>query len=235
LGPPLGGISNAFVTKLNPNGRVAYSRYLGSDDFDVAFGIALAQGCASNCNAYVVGRTNAGDFPTTAGVFQPTHPAAISGWVTQLSADGSTLVYSTYLGGPPNAGLGFSSQYVYAVAIDGAGDAYVTGGTIATGPVTESAAQDTIGGGFDCFVTKLNSTATQLMYSTFLGGGGNEGCLSIALVPSCSSNCNAYVTGFTSSTDLATTPGAAQPSAGGIRDGLVAELNAGGTEFLYTS
>jgi Beta-propeller repeat len=84
-------------------------------------------------------------------------------------------------------------------------------------------------------VTKLNTGATQLVYSTFLGGSGNEGCLGISLVPSCTSNCNAYVTGFTSFSDLATTSGAAQPASGGIRNGLIAELNANGTEFLYTS
>ncbi|MGA7620068.1 SBBP repeat-containing protein, partial [Candidatus Binatus sp.] len=235
IGPGFGGVGNAFVTKLGANGSLAFSRYLGGSSLDLGLGIALAQGCSANCNPYVVGRTNSSDFPTTTGVYQQTSAATQSGFVTQLSSDGSTLIYSTFLGGPPNPPFDFYGQATRGIAVDGAGDAYVTGGTLDTGfPVTSGAAQTTFGGAVDCYVTKLNPTATApLLYSTFLGGSGTEDCWSIALLPGCSSNCNAYVNGSTSSNDLPTTTGAAQSSIGGIENGLEAELSADGSQFLY--
>ena len=239
VGQEFGGLANAFVTKLKPNGGLSYARYLGGTDVDIGLGIALAQGCASNCNAYVAGRTNAADFPTTAGAFQTSAPAAISGFVTQVSSDGTSLVYSTYLGGPANPPPGnFSSQYASAIAVDGSGNAYVGGATISTAfPVTEGAAQTTIGGAYDCFAAKLNPAATApLVYSTYIGGHGNEGCTGIAIVPNCQSNCPAWITGFTSSFDYPPS-GTAPPFShqGGVENGVLTEISPDGSSFVYST
>ena len=237
VGQPFGGVANAFVTKLKPNGMLSYARYLGGSDVDAGLAIALAQGCASNCNAYVAGRSNSQDFPTTVGAFQTSAPAAISGFVTQVSSDGTSLVYSTYLGGPANQPDNFSSQYASAVAVDGSGNAYVAGGTISTAfPVTEGAAQTTIGGAYDCFAAKLNPSATApLVYSTYVGGHGNEGCTGIAIVPSCQSNCAAWIAGFTSSFDY---PSGGTPPfthQGGVENGVLTEISPDGSSFVYST
>jgi hypothetical protein len=108
------------------------------------------------------------------------------------------LSYSTYLGGTTGGGVG------YGIAVDAAGDAYVTGWTSTDFPTTPGAYQTTYGGADDAFVTKLNPTGTALVYSTYLGGTGDEQGFGIAV----DAGGNAYVTGYTSSADFPTTPGA---------------------------
>src|SRR5205814_8754446 len=155
--------------------------------------------------AYVAGETVSSNFPTTAGAFQTTFGGGVFGagdaFVTKLNPTGSALVYSTYLGGS-------SSDAGSGIAVDAAGNAYVTGGTGSTDfPTTIGAFQTTKGGGFrDAFVTKLNPTGSALVYSTYLGGSGDDYGYGIAL----DALGNAYVTGGTGSTDFPTTPGAIQ-------------------------
>ncbi len=245
VGPSFGGFQNAFITKLNPDGTLAYSRYLGASGKqnlgDIGFGIALDSGCPSNCPVYVTGQTvdngSSSNFPTTPGVFQPTAPGQQSGFVTKVRSDGSDpLLYSTFLGGPPVNN--FVSQGNFGIAVDAAGNAYITGATNAPGfPTTAGSFQPTfVGEVLDCFVTKLNITATPpLLYSTFLGGTGWNQCNSIALLPTCKSNCNAYVNGGTFSSDFPTTKGSFQPAFGGVEDGFVTELNDNGSKLVYSS
>ena len=128
------------------------------------------------------------------------------------------LVYSTYLGGSgQDSGTG--------IAVDAAGNAYVTGHTSSPDfPTTADAFQTTFdGGAFDAFVTKLNATGTALVYSTYLGGSGNDEGHGIALdaLP----NPNAYVSGVTESGDFPGTAGAFQTTFGGFQDGFVAKIN----------
>ncbi len=121
------------------------------------------------------------------------------------------LIYSTYLGGSSN-------DYANGIAVDSAGNAYVTGLTGSTDfPVTPGAFQTTFGGGIDAFVTKLNPSGTVLVYSTYLGGSSNDYANGIAV----DSAGNAYVTGDTSSTNFPTTPGAFQTTSG---SSFVAEM-----------
>src|SRR5947207_625485 len=211
---------------------LSYSTYLGSSDEEGETRIAVdAAG-----NAYVAGETVSSNFPTTAGAFQTTFGGGVFGagdvFVTKLNPTGSALVYSTYLGGS-------SSDAGYGIAVDAAGNAYVTGGTGSTDfPTTIGAFQTTKGGGFrDAFVTKLNPTGSALVYSTYLGGSGVNNGFGIAV----DALGNAYVTGQTFSTDFPTTPGAIQTTFGGgggfFRggDAFVTKLNPTGSALVYST
>ena len=177
-------------------------------------------------SAYVTGHTGSTDFPTTAGAARRPSPADFDAFVTKLDATGSGLVYSTYLGGS-------SADFGCGIAVDGAGSAYVTGGTRSTDfPTTAGAAQTTYAGGFDAFVTKLDATGSGLVYSTYLGGSDGDVGFGIAVDGAGS----AYVTGVTVSTDFPTTAGAVQTThAGDIADAFVTKLDATGSGLVYST
>src|SRR5205807_2101657 len=202
---PVGGdgyhSSSAFVTKVNPSGSaLVYSTYLGG----IGFGSGIA--VDADGNAYVTG---GGSVPTSAGAFQPTGGAA---FVSTLDPSGTGLVYSTYLGGR-------ADDRGNRIAVDAAGNAYVSGVTQSTNfPTTGDGLRSTLAGFADAFVTKLNPTGSALAYSTYLGGSDNSSCCGdgdsgegIAV----DASGNAYVTGSANSTDFPTTPGAFQASYGG--------------------
>jgi Beta-propeller repeat len=149
----------SFVTKLNPTGSsLVYSTYLGGGQ---GLGIAV-DGLG---NAYVTGKTDSGDFPTTAGAFQITVNRFGAAFITKLNPAGSSLVYSTYLSGSSGFSVG------QGIAVDASGNAYVTGLTVNSSefPTTPEAFQATSSGDYDAFVTKLNPTGSGLSYSTYLG------------------------------------------------------------------
>src|SRR5438445_679977 len=224
------GQGDAFVTKLNPAGSaLVYSTYLGGSGPDDGKGIAVdAAG-----NAYVTGSTASSNFPTTIGAFQTIKGGSGNAFVTKLNPTGSALVYSTYLGGS-----GASGDYGAGIAVDAAGNAYVTGITSSSDfPTTAGAFQTTFGGGlYDIFVTKLEPTGSALVYSTYLGGSALDKGYGIAV----DTSGNAYVTGLTYSTDFPTTPGAIQTtySEGGLYSGgdaFVTKLNAAGSALVYST
>src|SRR5438128_871140 len=210
---------------------LAYSTYLGGrasafggNADDEGLGIAVdAAG-----NAYVTGRTLSTSFPTTPGAFQVTFGGGFfDAFVTKLNGDGSALVYSTYLGGSVD-------DRGNAIAVDAAGNAYVTGSTSSNNfPTTSGAVQPTCGiSGGDAFVSKLNETGTTLVYSTCLGGSGGQFGSGIAVDVAG----NAYVTGQTTSPNFPTTLGAFQPSPhGGIAHAFVTKVNPTGTGLVYST
>jgi hypothetical protein len=215
-----GGGNDAFVSKLNNSGSaLVYSTYLGGGDLDVGVGIALD----SSGNAFVIGGTRSSNFPATAGAFQTTLRGDSNAFVSKLSSTGSTLVYSTYLGGNSDGGLG--------IALDSSGNAYVPGGTLSSDfPTTVGALQTTYGGGNDAFVSKLNSSGSALVYSTYLGGSARDQGQGIAL----DSAGNAYVTGGTGSTNFPTTAGAFQTTYGGSGDAFISKFSfAAGIPFSH--
>ena len=219
-----GGDSDVFVTKLNPTGSsIVYSTYLGGSGLDdEAVGIAVD----TAGNAYVTGLTQSGDFPTTAGAVQPTFGGGFfNTFVAKLNPSGSALVYSTYLGVGTNNANG--------IAVDPAGNAYVTGSTDSALPTTAGAVQPTFGGGpNDAFVMKLNPSGSALVYSTHLGGSDFEAGFGIAV----DAAGNAYVTGQTGSSNFPTTAGAVQPTfAGGFRSVFVTKLTPNGSGFAYST
>ena len=209
--------SDGFAMKLNPTGTaLVYSTFLGPI-------IAGAIAVDSAGNAFITGQANA-DYPTTPGAFQPTSAGSSEAFVTKLNATGTALIYSTFLGGS-----GFDSAS--DIAIDAAGNAYVTGTAQAGFPVTPGAFQTTFGGVNDAFVTKLNATGTALIYSTFVGGSGTEGANGITI----NEAGNAYITGFTGSSNFPTTAGAFQTSKAAGQDVFVTEVNTSGSALVYST
>ncbi|HET9791281.1 MAG TPA: SBBP repeat-containing protein, partial [Candidatus Angelobacter sp.] len=178
-----GSCASAFVTKLNADGSLAlYSSYLGGHGSQTARGIALNSGG----NAFVVGGTDAKDFPTTAGTQQTANAGGQDAFVAEFSSSGSHLNYSTLLGGS-GADLG------RAIALDPLGNPYITGRTESTDFPVKNAYQSRCPSQGCVFVTKLNSSL-RLLYSTILGAGsyiGDVGGTGIAVT----SGGQAYVTG----------------------------------------
>jgi hypothetical protein len=219
-----GGLFDAFISKLNAEGSaLLYSTYLGGSGSEAGYGIAVDV----SGNAYVTGFTQSSNFPTTPGAFQTTLRGGAGAFITKLNAGGSALVYSTYLGGSAaEAGNG--------IAVDVSGNAYVTGFTQSSNfPTTPGAFQTKFGGGpEDTFVSKLSTDGSALLYSTYLGGSGDDESLGISV----DASENAYVTGGTSSSDFPTTLGSFQTSfGGGPVDAFVSKLNASGSALLYST
>lgn len=215
---------DAFVSKLNPTGSaLVYSTYLGGSGDDQGLGIAVDAGITPS--AFVTGRTSSTDFPTTAGAFQQTFSGgADDAFVAKLDATGSSLVYSTYLGGN-------QEDFANAIVLDASGNAYLTGTTISPNfPTTPGAFDTTLRGG-DVFVTKLNASGTSLAYSTLLGGFDNDSGFGIAV----DASGNAYVTGQTASTDFPTTALAFQKTLGGLTNAFVTKVNPNGTGLVYST
>jgi hypothetical protein len=217
---------DVFVTKLNATGTaLVYSTYIGGSNGDVGYGIAVD----GSGNAYVTGVTDSPDYDVTPGAFQTTKSTTTlyetDVFVTKLNATGTALVYSTYIGGS-------GGDEGHGIAVDGSGNAYVTGWTFSTNyDVTPGAFQTTNGGSRDVFATELNETGTALVYSTYIGGSGGDEGKAIAV----DGSGNAYVTGYTESTDYDVTPGAFQTTNGGSRDVFVTKLNATGTALVYST
>ncbi len=212
-----GGFNDAFAAKLNPAGSaLVYSTYLGGSAGDTAGGIAVD----ASGNAYLTGQTASSDFPVQNG-FQPTKAGTSNAFVTKLNAAGSALVYSSFLGG-----IGVTTGT--AIAIDPAGNAYLTGSTASANfPVTAGAYQTVNRGGYDAFVTKVGSAGNALVYSTLVGGSAQDQANAIAV----DGAQNAYITGLTASADF---PGvAAEGSYHGGYDCYAAGLNAPGTALLF--
>src|SRR6266480_3153824 len=211
---PSVGNYHAFVTKLNPAGSAPlYSTYLGGDNNDIGFGIAVGAGG----NAYVTGYTMSSNFPTTLLAFQIVNAGGADVFVTKLNPAGSAPVYSTYLGGS-------SDDVGYGIAVGAAGDAYVTGITHSTTfPTTPGAFRRANAGSDDAFVTKLNPAGSGPLYSTYLGGSSDDFGFGIAV----DAAGNAYVTGQTNSSIFPTTPGAFQTANAGSYDAFVTKIAGG--------
>jgi hypothetical protein len=239
------GDANAFITKLNPTGTaLVYSTYLGGS------GLAAEPGDRANAiatdaagNVYLAGQTYSTDFPVTQGAFQTSNNCTANecanAFVTKLNPTGTALIYSTYLGGSGGNRLGYFGDIGNAIATDMAGDAYVTGQAGSSDfPVTPGAFQSTnraaANEGSDAFITKLNPAGTALVYSTYLGGSGNDTGNAITL----DSAGNVYMAGKTASIDFPVTPGAFQTTCHATNYGsnaFIAKLNPGGTALVYST
>jgi hypothetical protein len=212
---PDGGL-DAFVVKLNADGSgLAYATYLGGTGSDS--GYAIAVDIAGN--AYVTGHTKSSNFPITSQALDTTLGGTQDAFVVKLDADGTGLVYATFLGGS-------LSELGSGITVNGSGKAYVTGHTQSPDfPMTEGSFDRTHNGAEDIFVVKLNATGSRLTYATFLGGSGSDGrdpgpSIAIDKVESI------YVTGYTESADFPTTAGAFDTTQNGSQDAFVVKLRA---------
>jgi hypothetical protein len=227
VGPDLthNGYYDAFVAKVNPAGTaLVYCGYIGGSNEEAGYGIAVD----TSGNAYVTGYTysDQATFPVAVG------PSLIySGegdvFVAKVNAAGTALVYAGYIGGS-------ASDKATGIAVDSARNAYVTGSTQSTEasfPVTVGPDLTHNGGGNDAFVAKVNAAGTALVYAGYIGGIGDDQANGIAV----DSAGNAYVTGYTESTE-ATFPVTVGPDLthnGGRYDAFVAKVNAAGTALVY--
>lgn len=224
--------SDVFITKLSADGSsLVFSTFLGGSNSDSGSGIALD----SSGNAYVTGQTGSADFPVTPGTFQSQGGRV---FITKLSSDGSTLIYSTLLGGT-------GVDQAYGIGVDASGNAYLTGTTTSLDfPTTPGAFQNRLtASNWNCgwlttcaygfvtgFVTALNSQGSALLYSTYLGGTGYDSPQAIAV----DAAGNAYVTGTAGSIDFPTTPGALQTGAGSLTESFAAKLSPSG-QVVYST
>ncbi|MEO8027348.1 MAG: SBBP repeat-containing protein [Bryobacteraceae bacterium] len=242
---------DAFVAKFSPAGALVYLTYLGGTGDEGATALAVDAGG----NVYLTGATTSSDFPIVNGYQKAFGGLGGGGYartgdafLAKLDATGKKLVYSTYFGGARD-------DLAMAIAIDGAGNAFIAGSTLSTNfPTTQGAYQvgfkGTGGQPFrdtgttfidtgDAFVAKFNPSG-QLVFSTLVGGGLDDIALTIAV----DSTGNVYIGGFTLSSDFPTTNGALSRRFGGTEDqnfffdtgdGFVAKLNPTGTALVYST
>ena len=226
LGRDVFQAKDAFVTKLNSSGSdLLFSTYFGGSFDEIGNGIAVD----ASGNIYVTGNTKSTNFPTV-NAFQSTPSPTESGgnaFVTKLNPAVPSYVFSTYLGGS-------AKDEANSIAIDQAGNVYVTGNTASADFPIANAFQANRGDPFadDAFVTKFNSSGS-LSYSTYLGGSNTDNSFGIAVDVSG----NAYVTGLTFSTNFPTAnPIQATHSSQGVNnDGFVTKLNSQGSALIYST
>ena len=215
------GPVDAFVTKLSSDGTsLVYSTFLGGSDADQANGIALD----STGNAYVTGRTDSPDFPTTAGAYQVSSLGGADAFITELNTAGTGLIFSTLLGGE-------DLDQAFAIALDAGQNIYVTGSTRSISFPLVNPAKNSPVAGLEVFVAKLNSTGSQLLYSTYLGGSGSDQGNAIAV----DSTGSAYVAGFTSSADFPTVSPFQSAIGGSFANAFITKLNPTGNTLVYST
>jgi hypothetical protein len=200
----LSGVADAFVSKINATGNgLVYSTFLGGSAIDLGTG-----------NAYITGYTNSTNFPIQNALQATFGGAGNDVFVSKLSAAGTSLQYSTYIGGTGN-------DQSAGIAVDGAGNAYVTGFTESPNFPTKNAVQPTLSDFGDAFVSKLNALGNSLVYSTFLGGTKSDESYDIAV----DSAGSAYITGYTNSSNFPT-QNPRQVTYGGVLDAFVSKISA---------
>ena len=201
---------------------LVYSTFIGGSGVESGNSIAVN----NSGNSYTTGNTPSTNYPTSSGAYDVSQNGNTDVFVTKLDANGSTLVYSTFIGG---SGL----DYGNAIAVDNNGNAYVTGYTGSTNyPATSGAYdQSTDGTAYDAFVTKLNATGSALVYSTFLGGSSTDKGICIVL----DGVGNAFISGETFSSDFPATSNAYDKTFNGNDDVFITKLNSSGSALTYST
>ena len=217
----LAGGMDGFMTKFSVAGNsVAYSTYLGGASDDRVFDMAVADDAA----VFVVGSSTSANFPTTSASVQPALAGGRDGFLTHFSLAGNALLYSTFIGGS-------GDDEVFGMVIDAPMNAYLTGRTTSTNFPTLTPLQPLSGGGAnDAFVTKINPPGVAIVYSTYLGGAGDDQGQSIAI----DTARNAFVTGSTTSQNFPRLD-SIQGSLSGPSDAFVSKLDLAGAALVYST
>ena len=241
----LSGPADAFVTKLSPNGSIVFSTYLGGSGAELGFGIAVD----TLGTPYITGTTSSADLlsgtrrltddegentDALAGPEQTGLQGQSDAFVIKLAPTGDARIYGRYVGGGgPELGL--------AITVDFSGSAYLSGLTTSTNFPTVNPFQPNFGGGdTDGFVTKVAVNGGSLVYSSYLGGNGNENFTFLSQLPftglgiAVDSAGNAIVSGTTDSTNFPT-KNAVRPQFGGVSDAYVTKINAAGNDLVYST
>jgi len=224
------GVFGFEVKKYNPtfplviDPALIYSTYLGGDDGDEGRGIVVN----ADGYAFVTGMSHSNDFPTTSGAYDTTYNGGEDIIVIKLSPFGDTLVYSTYIGGT-------GDEDGWDIAVDENGDAYITGYTTSSDyPIISGAYDSTYNGGNyygDVFMTKLSLLGNTLLYSTYLGGTGDDWSTGVAV----DANGYAFITGWTTPGGFPTTPGAYDTTYNGNYDIFITKLSPSGNTLSYST
>ncbi len=215
VGFRVGAYNHARTLIIDP--VLSYSTYLGGGGMDAITSVAV-DGAG---NAYLAGWTTSTDLPSV-NPAQALQGGSVDAFVAKLGPGGNSLIYCTYLGGR-------GDDRAFGIAVDSAGNAYVTGWTASSAFPTVLSLQSALAGGKDAFVAKLNPAGNVLLYSTYLGGAGNDSGNGIAV----DSTGNAYVAGYTDSTNFPTR-NAYQNSNRGSENAFVAKLSSSGT-LVYST
>lgn len=206
----MGGQTDAFVSKFSLSGNMLFSTYLGGNDYDAGQAIAVD----SKENVYITGYSFNNNFPVK-NAFQSNFRGEVDAIVAKFNSTGS-LMFSTYFGGSnDDRGTG--------IAVDSAGNIYITGTTYSNDFPTKNAYNATFGGETDVFVAKFNSTGS-LLFSTYLGGSNYDFSSAIAV----DSSGNSFITGSTSSNNFPT-KNAYNATYGGNGDAFFSEFNTNGS------
>ena len=229
-----GGVAreDVFVAKLNPAGRgLVFSTFLGGTAHEDRFGLGIT---LRGTNPVVAGTTLSADFPTTSGTVDTTHNGQRDVFIALLNSAGTALVFSTFLGG--------SADDSAADIVRGPDNRLYVAGTTASAdfPTTNGSHDAILDGDRDGFIAKLTVDLTELTYSTYLGGNGNDSLEALALDPvcvpgfACSAGRRVFVTGLTNSSDLPTTADAFDQSLDAPAT-FVSRLNVTGSGLDYST
>jgi hypothetical protein len=214
-----GGDTDAFVAKLSPSGDLLYSTYLGGSSPDNGFDVAVN----SSGNAYVTGNSRSANFPVVKSL-QNSLRGDSDAFIAKLDTTGSALLFSTYLGGS-------DFEYGHGIALDAMDRIFLTGSTMSSDfPTSRGAFQTTFGGKWDGFVTKMAAPGNSILYSSYLGGNGEDGATQIVV----SARGRAYIVGGAESDNFPTTL-PAQASLRGTKDGFLMEVGPTGASLLFST
>jgi len=219
------GAHDIYVTKFNSTGSsLVFSTYVGSGGADEGRDCA-----ADSTGIYVAGATAGTDFPVANAVQSASGGGAFDAVFFKIALDGSALIWSTYYGGS-------LTDYCFGMALDPNGGMYGVGNTISTDFPVVSAFQPSFAGGTgnfpgDSFLVKIAASGTSASYATYLGGGGFDDCYQVAV----NGNGEAYLTGFTSSTNFPTAFAYQPNSAGGSSDAYLSKFSVSGASLLFST
>jgi len=221
-----GGADEAFLSKINSDGSaLVYSTYIGGDGSDYINGIDLD----SSNNVYISGTTSSSDLAATAGVIDGSHNGGTDAFVAKINSAGNAYDYLTYLTGDVGATVLAESG---KIIVDNSGNAYISGVTTSANfPTTVGSFNTVHSGANDIYVCKINSDASNLIYSSFLGGSNNESVGDIALT----SSDQLVVGGQTFSNDYQTIGSSYDTNFSGVSDGFLTIISAAGDSLVKST